>query len=138
MKKIIFFDIDGVLTDQNYNLDPNKIELLNKICSETGADLIMSSDWRYDFDYSCKKLQKLGLTANIIGHTILSIFLPFSLTREGEIRHYLADNFEDDITYHVIDDLSLQGFGEAFTQVSENGLTEKDCKKIINYFNTKY
>lgn len=54
------FDVDGTLNSETWykthkpgnlegqdnDLDPKCIERLNKICSETGAYLVMSSDWR--------------------------------------------------------------------------------------------
>lgn len=83
MARYIFFDIDGLLNSETWyktykpgnldeidnDIDPKCIERLNRICSETGAYLVMSSDWRYDFNCSCKRLYAAGLTGLIIGRT---------------------------------------------------------------------
>ena len=82
MANYIFFDIDSVLNSETWyqsyhpnvidkDLDPKCIERLNRICSETGAYLVMSSDWRYDFNCSCKRLYNAGLTGLSIGRVEL-------------------------------------------------------------------
>jgi len=60
--KVIFLDIDGVLnggyqtemTNRYYNLDSEKIKLLNQIIEKTTTDdcptkIVLSSTWRLDF-----------------------------------------------------------------------------------------
>lgn len=54
---LIFLDIDGVLNDRDYRLagirrkdysvliDPQKVELLRRIVSQTGAAIVLSSSW---------------------------------------------------------------------------------------------
>lgn len=45
--KVIFLDFDGVITSKNgYSLDPEKMELVKRICDETGAYIVVSSSWR--------------------------------------------------------------------------------------------
>lgn len=57
MRKIIFLDVDGVLncdktereTRSGYRfVGSRKIKLLKKIVEETGAAIVLSSDWRYN------------------------------------------------------------------------------------------
>ena len=88
MANFIMFDVDGTLNSETWykthkpgnpegqdnDLDPKCIERLNRICSETRAYLVMSSDWRYDFNCSCKRLYNAGLTGLIIDKTEISIF----------------------------------------------------------------
>ena len=71
MARYLFFDCDGVLNSETWykthkpgnlegqdnDLDPKYIERLNRICSETWAYLVISSDWRYDFNCSCKNFR---------------------------------------------------------------------------------
>lgn len=56
--KVIFFDIDGVLNTQRttrkigiFNfVDARKVLRLREIVERTGANLVMSSSWRYGFE----------------------------------------------------------------------------------------
>lgn len=50
ISKVIFLDIDGVLNDDDYTgikVHEDKVKLLAKLVDETGADIIISSSWRY-------------------------------------------------------------------------------------------
>jgi HAD domain in Swiss Army Knife RNA repair proteins len=52
MRRVIFLDIDGVLApirrwDRYGDLDPACIEVLNQIVAGSGADVVVSSTWRY-------------------------------------------------------------------------------------------
>jgi hypothetical protein len=86
--KIIFLDIDGVLNSENwyrrrfkeidtkdilgkypyYEFDPKSIEQLNRIISETGAKIVVSSTWRAS--YSVDDLQTLLNTVGLKGEVI--------------------------------------------------------------------
>ena len=50
--KIVFLDVDGILTYSNYrnvkteNIDISKVKLLKEICDKTGAKVVISSSWR--------------------------------------------------------------------------------------------
>ena len=47
--KVIFLDFDGVITTpkSGYNLSPELMEKVKKICDETGAKIVVSSSWRF-------------------------------------------------------------------------------------------
>ena len=59
--KVIFLDVDGVLNSDEYfdkiknvnicgiesEIDVEKIKLLKKAVDETGANVVLSSSWRY-------------------------------------------------------------------------------------------
>lgn len=62
MRKIIFLDIDGVLNTERwhcqtasnelqdeygYKFDPVAVTNLSKIIEETGADIVISSSWKF-------------------------------------------------------------------------------------------
>ena len=52
MQRVIFLDIDGVLApirrwDRYGDLDPVCIQVLNEIVARGGADVVVSSTWRY-------------------------------------------------------------------------------------------
>lgn len=46
--KIIFLDIDGVLNYENSKskVEEEKVKLLKEIVDKTGAEIVLSSDWR--------------------------------------------------------------------------------------------
>ena len=149
MANHIFFDIDGVLNSlewymhnspgnlngQEGDLDPKCIERLNRICSETGAYLVMSSDWRYDFNCSCKRLYKSGLTGLIIGHTEMSIFSPRELSRGKEIQNWVDQNLTKENHWCIIDDRTDMIPGQPFFEINQEvGLTDEDTEKVIKYF----
>jgi HAD domain in Swiss Army Knife RNA repair proteins len=52
MRRVIFLDIDGVLApirrwDRYGDLDPACMQVLNEIVAASGADVVVSSTWRY-------------------------------------------------------------------------------------------
>jgi hypothetical protein len=124
MKKlIVFFDIDGVfnytdwyicdrnpgtLYGQEGEIDPWIVEEFNKLWKYTGAEFVMSSDWREDFDAACKRLRNVGAEFPISGFTPMH---KFDMTRANkmrgdEIQHWIDDNIDDleNFNYVIIDD----------------------------------
>lgn len=146
MANYVFFDIDSVLNSETWyqsyhpnaiddDLDPKCIERLNRICSEIGAYLVMSSDWRYDFNCSCKRLYTAGLTGLIIGRTEMSIFSPRELSRGKEIQNWVDQNLTKDDQWCIIDDRIDMIPGQPFFKINcEVGLTDEDAEKVIKYF----
>jgi hypothetical protein len=76
MRRVIFLDIDGVLApitrwDRYGDLDPACIHVLNDIVARGGADLVISSTWRYG--KTAAQLQETlhaeGFTGSVIGTT---------------------------------------------------------------------
>lgn len=61
--KVIFLDVDGVLTHNEYknpkeeNLDPEKILLLKKIIENTEAKIVLISSWKNITEYKGKKMK---------------------------------------------------------------------------------
>jgi len=79
--KVIFLDIDGVLnhtqwyvSDRNPgnlngeegDIDPLCAERINRICSETGAKIVISSDWRISWPYCIDRIEKGGIEHGLI------------------------------------------------------------------------
>lgn len=83
--KSIFLDIDGVLNytkwyvddrnpgnlyGQEGDIDPLCVERVKRICRETGAKVVVSSDWKLNWAGTLSRLEKMGLTKEYIsGHT---------------------------------------------------------------------
>lgn len=68
--RILFLDIDGVLNNEGWSerigvlsCDPDNVAFLNFILAETGAELVVSSDWRkwMGWDELCERLTGAGV-----------------------------------------------------------------------------
>lgn len=165
--KTIFLDIDGVLAthkqymmnrkkfwDKNetardvripYPFDPKCVKVFNEILDATGADIVLSSDWKYHFNMEdLDKIFKFnGVNKSPIDITINEDVSMGNITRNRayQIGEYIQRN---NITnYVVIDDLPLGSYmsitNEEHKFVLTNdfeGLKQLSIKqKIINILN---
>ena len=117
-KAIIFLDIDGVLathkqymmnrdrfyynyewaSDLNvpYPYDEKCVKVFNEILEKTGADIVLSSDWR--LRWNLEELDKIFKANNIIKSPIdITEHFPYSgiqleRWRAGEIESYIKKN----------------------------------------------
>ncbi len=79
--KVIFLDIDGVLNytqwyvsdrnpgninGQEGDIDPMCVDRVLRICKETGAKVVISSDWRISWEGTLMRLERMGLTRDIV------------------------------------------------------------------------
>ena len=149
MKKIIFLDIDGVLATNKqyimnrtkfqskndvakklgipYPFDPKCVKIFNEILDATGADIILSSDWKYHWNLEDldKIFQFNGVNKSPIDITIKEgVSMNYlEKNRAYQIGKYIQDN---NITnYVVIDDLNLAGFMK---------ITNDDDNTLTNFF----
>ena len=131
---MIFLDLDGVLAthkqymmnrkkfwDKNpiakelripYPFDPKCVKIFNEILDETGADIVLSSDWKYHWNlvYLDKIFKFNGVNKSPIDTTINEgvSFSNITKNRAYEIGEYIQRN---NITnYVVIDDLNISNF----------------------------
>jgi hypothetical protein len=131
MKPILFLDIDGVLAthkqymmnqkkfqDKNpiakelripYPFDPKCVKIFNEILDETGADIVLSSDWK--LHYSLEDIDKIfkfnGVNKSPIDTTVNedASMSNQTMNRAYQIGEYVTRN---NITnYVVIDDLNV-------------------------------
>ena len=70
MRRVVFLDIDGVVApirrwDRYGDLDPACIQVLNEIVARGGADVVVSSTWRYG--KSVAELQEMLAAAGFTG-----------------------------------------------------------------------
>ncbi len=135
MKKYIFLDIDGVLTTISESMDTDNllywkdnswaknlnvhypfnedcVKILNDILKETGAEIILSSDWRkhrtleqLDIIFKNNGVIKspIDITPNYRNN-----YSNFEYARSVEIVHYIAENTIDINNIVVLDDLNLE------------------------------
>jgi hypothetical protein len=123
--KIIFLDIDGVMcTSQcygvgkdnkwdSYMFDHKCVAVLNFILQETGAEIIMSSDWRHT--YTLQEMREIFCHNNVIrgpiGYTSRSnTYTADNLAggRADEIQHWIKTHaWKDDTRWVAVDDLNM-------------------------------
>lgn len=79
--KIIFLDIDGVLNYTNWyvsdrnpgnlngqegDIDPLCVDRIVRICKETSAKIVISSDWRISWQGTLSRLERAGFPKGLI------------------------------------------------------------------------
>ena len=164
MKKIIFLDIDGVLNTERWYVktgrepdadgygvpfDPVAIDCLRRIISETGAEIVISSSWKW---LGLNTMRNMWKDRNLPGKVIditpdkISDELLFSLDLDGfdvtklkgfEIAEWLSLHEKDVSQYVIIDDEDcvLPSQSEHLILTDPNlGITDKIARKIILYF----
>lgn len=157
--KIIFLDIDGVLNhdkwyvskefqalntsdDVELDVDPKCAERINIICKETGAKIVISSDWRISSWYgTIKRLERGGINIdNIIDKTPEHLWKTppmFDRSRGSEIDHWLIMHPECE-KYVIIDDrmdFKKQQRKNFVNTKQSIGLTDSDMEKAIAILN---
>lgn len=160
--KVIFLDIDGVLTSVNrrMKLDPDNIARLGKILEATEAKLVISSSWRRH-----KLEDTIALLADtqefnhggvefpycdkIVGHTLrLYAFCPadeekhYLSARGLEIKRWLKDHAEKlGVTNYLIldddSDMLLEQVRHFIKTDTYKGLSNKNVDKAIKILNSK-
>ena len=135
MRPVIFLDIDGVLApirrwDRYGDLDPACIEVLNAIIADVGADVVVSSTWRYG--KTAAELQQIleggGFAGRVIDTT--PIGTP-GASRGDEIAAWLAAH---NVSGYVIIDDHVD-VGELRTHLVQthpaHGLRSADAPRVI-------
>lgn len=161
--KIIFLDFDGVLNDDieycvkqewqgikwGYNwIHPHLVERLNEIIEATGAEVVVSSTWREQWD--THQLQQIlleqGFKGKVIGRTPEFDKYPeaFYKDRSDEILQWMMDFRQTNMTappikYVAIDDRkdlfqNTPGMKAVFTN-EKIGLSAADVEKAISILN---
>lgn len=109
--RVIFLDIDGVLApirrwDRYGDLDPACIQVLNEIVTSAGADVVVSSTWRYG--KTAVELQEMldaqGFKGRVLDKTPTG---ERGAVRGDEIAAWLAEH--DVGGYVIIDDHADMG-----------------------------
>lgn len=129
--KVIFLDIDGVLnTNSDREILNDKLKLLSELVSKTGADVVLSSSWRYGWNkpelnkpgtriYRLKQLLKDN-------DIVIKETIGLDLTKSMQIKNYLNTNMISN--YIVLDDDPIDTDNLVQTN-GDVGLTQLDCQK---------
>jgi len=165
MKKIIFLDIDGVLNTRDWHsrmtkdtpmdefgwvFDPVAVANLAHIIDETGADIVISSSWKF---YGVPKLRDmwkkrklpgniLDITPNTVSDEILLNAnldeFQLGVCRGNEIKEWLARHESTISNYVIIDDFDdMLPEQEDHVVLTDTlvGITEFDAGKAIAILN---
>ena len=156
--RILFLDIDSVICTSScygrgrenkwdaYMFDPKAVAVLNFILQETGAEIILSSDWRHT--YTLQEMREIFCHNNVIkgpiGFTERSnTYTGDNLAgRADEIKHWLKVHaWKDDINWCCVDDVNMEeALFPNFVRCPNENEGIKRCgvkEKIINILNKK-
>lgn len=149
MANYIFLDVDGVLNSVSYfekvgyetewDVDPDAVKLLGKLCQEFDCKVVLSSSWRRNLKDDLtptdtviqqrKWYEEHGLTPetntdlllrllkenkiNLVGKTDIDILLVDHLKwdRVGQIYRYIEKNLTDKDKFIILDDEDVIGEG---------------------------
>ena len=153
--KIIFLDFDGVMDTAYYDhilnkeghpcsddygilFDPECVKNLKHIIDQTGADIVVSSSWKYMMEY--RDFLEMWKARNLPGFvTDVTPIPPERRNRGDEIDAWLAE-CDVECQYVIIDDLSADCFNEH--QIPRllvvnpfYGLDEDTAKRAISILN---
>lgn len=169
MSKVIFLDIDGVLNTERqhdrcveagvayvdnfgYAFDPVSVANLKRIVDETGADIVISSSWKF---WGLSTMQKLWASRELPGKLIdvtpnnvsdemlLSVDLDLMELPAGkgsEIKEWLSTNGSRVTSYAILDDLPdmLPEQQSHFVQTDPRiGITEENADRVITILTDK-
>lgn len=156
MSVFIFLDIDGVLNAHEFDhaaqsnlIDRDKVGRLNRILQETGANVVLSSAWRYMVHGGAMTLQGMDYllrTHGMIGGRLKGITEPDATTdssdRGGQITRWVVGNgwdlYGETGRHVVIDDMDLGITAAGHPLVMTDGkigLTDADMDKAIRILN---
>lgn len=166
-KKILFLDIDGVLNSERYHdycyengmasdekfgypFDPEAVANLARIIDETGADIVISSSWKFwGLSTMIDLWKERALPGKIVSVTpntmsdemLLNVDLTdwASMAGKGhEIKEWLSKKGKNVEQYAILDDADdmLPEQQSHFVQTNPKvGITEEDAKKTIAILN---
>lgn len=136
--RVIFLDIDGVLaTDESseqpnhelyaYPFDKDCVNIFNDILLETGAEIVLSSDWRLMY----QDIETLNLLFKHNGIIKSPVDVTGDLSsRAKEIESYVRVNRVN--SFVILDDMDLKIFPDRFVRCNINeGIKEVGIKEKI-------
>lgn len=153
--KIIFLDFDGVMDTAYYDhilsrdklpgndsfgtvFDPICIQNLRYIIDHTGANIVVSSSWKYDM--TMRDLWDMWEYRDLPGKVIDVTPTPLNRRKRGDEIDAWLEECLDDCIYAIVDDMDGQNFNEhqienLFVVNPFNGLDELTAKRIVVHLN---
>ena len=162
MRKIIFLDIDGVLSPRWWNsdkqsdnygclFDAKAVANFAKIIEKTDAEIVVSSSWKLMGFQALQDMWKdrklpgkiIDITPDYMSDELLmkedSTNVDYLFERGSEIQGWLLLHGDDVSRYAIIDDMDdiLPEQQSHFVQTDpEVGITNDDVKKVVHLLNT--
>jgi len=135
VRRVIFLDIDGVLApirrwDRYGDLDPDCVAVLNDIVARAGAEIVVSSTWRYG--RTAAQLQELLAAAGFAGRVVdITPTGAPGASRGDEIAAWLAEH--DVSGYAIVDDhVDVGGLRSHLVQTQPaQGLSSADAARVV-------
>lgn len=152
--RVIFLDVDGVLNSHpflhglegttwndsdEHMLDPVAVALLQELVDRTGADVVLSSSWRYD--HTPAEMQAMltaaGCQVAVVGATptaLEDINVPCGQTRQRghEIATWLEEHPGVDAFIILDDDADMAHLGHRLVQTTfAVGLTPEHVERAV-------
>jgi hypothetical protein len=136
--KVIFLDIDGVLNCKQtpnprkfpFIVDPVLLERLNRLLKLSGAQVVLSSNWRYDpagiFSAKHYGIPFIDTTPDLPKEPRCNAILDW-LRRHPDVGRFIVIDDEDD----ELDTLPL------FQPLRSTGITDEMVKAAADYLNGK-
>ncbi len=145
MSAILFLDFDGVLNHRRwlqehgeFSFDPSNVAQVNEIVTVTGAEIVVSSDWRLHlrWEYLCGRLADAGLAKRPLDRTPL-------VEREGPFGPRISRGHEVDAwlqmrrftgNFVILDDRGdMEPHLDRLVQTDPAfGLTEADARRAVD------
>ena len=155
MMKVIFLDFDGVIThvESKWKFDSAKADMINEICRECDAKIVVTSSWRIGFQgnieiFKSSLLSDFRVKTNpSMSYDILKSFIEnlYDMTdtqgsmRGDEIKRWL-DKHDDVENYVILDDdsdmLDEQLLHFVQTDTYE-GITDREMKLCVGVLNNE-
>ena len=166
IRRVIFLDIDGVLNSERWYsqsnkdiaidkygnaFDPEAVANLEKIVAATGADIVISSSWKFlgisvmqdmwhDRDLPGKVIDVTPTVINdeMLQHANLEDIDALPKVKGYEIKEWLRQHGKNVSSYVIIDDMDdmLPEQQEHFVQTMPNvGLSKCDAEVAIRILN---
>lgn len=161
MRKVLFLDFDGVLNTcwwerkipidkYGYAFDPNAVANLAKIIVETGANIVVSSTWKF---MGLSEMQEMweerslpgkiiDITPNTVSDEVLLYadleHMELTPIRGMEIKEWLDSKGKKVSRYAILDDMDSMLHEQKDHLVLTNptvGITESDAFKAISILN---
>ena len=147
IEKVLFLDIDGVLNIEDgkrgsNHIDKGMVMRLNKVLSETGAKVVISSTWRCSMtkEEIDLHLRGCGFIGDIVGMTADN-----DKSRFAQISDWMDENWADDFV--ILDDIDVFSHMRnipAFVRIADKhffrtdklvGLTDEIADRMIARLN---
>ena len=138
--KLLFLDIDGVMTNDDTIINPNHIcsfskscvEVLNQILQTHQVKIILTSSWRTVFD--AEKQNQIFIENGIIQTPAGQTPSISNLKRGLEIKKYLEKR--KPTHFLILDDMEIPGFPNNFLRINPaTGLTPEHLPEINRILN---